>query len=390
MDFEEADKFIQFGCWNNMNISKSKPVGCLKKVMDRLHQYVDENKPSLDFMVIAGDNYYPDKYKKSDKTKVKIIYPSRFAEGIKLLPTDLPVHVILGNHDLETNSSKQSLFIHDEDTNTTTSETGDCAIIRYEKEVMQTKPNIHYNLFDFKRLKENTLLLMIDTSMYSDDVNKYLPCYNIFLGTTFATSEELINYQTEAIKKEILNFVGGVKNIIIIGHHPITGLKYNEKENQVELLNDIIKFDEVLKEIYVLAGGNKVNYYYLCADLHMYQQGTIELDVAADDSAKMLIEQYIVGTGGTKLDDEIPPETINNPYPSSDGDRGIKYRMKAVSYSCGFLECNIEGGGNLMFKPILLDEHHHLYGGRKTRRSKKIKRGKKTRKARRSKKTKRN
>lgn len=377
MKKEEEDNFIHFGCWNNLNISKSKPVGCLTNVIARLHRYLDENEQNVDFMVIAGDNYYPDKYKNPDKTKVKIIYPTKLEAGFDLLPTDLPIHIILGNHDLETNGKKNSLYIND------AVETGDCAIIKYEKKTIQTKPNIHYDLFQSKRLKNNTLLLMIDTSMYSDDVNNYLPCYNIFLGTTFASSEELINYQTEAIKKAIRDF-GFIKNIILIGHHPIIGLKHKEKDNSVELLNDIIKFDEILRDIYALAGGSSVQYYYLCADLHMYQQGKIELNINNRD--KMLINQYIVGTGGTKLDDEIPSENIS--YPAVDEDRGIEYRMEAVMYSCGFLDCKIEEDGFIYFKPILLNGQQQLNGGRKTRRRRKARirktrRGRKGRKGRR-------
>ena len=47
--------------------------------------------------------------------------------------------------------------------------------------------------------------------------------------------------------------------------------------------------------------GAAVNYYYLCADLHLYQEGTIVLPTEA--GPEMRINQYIVGTGGTKLDD---------------------------------------------------------------------------------------
>ena len=47
---EELTKFIQFGCWNNINKD-----GCLEKVMIKLNEYVTDVKP--DFIVITGDNY---------------------------------------------------------------------------------------------------------------------------------------------------------------------------------------------------------------------------------------------------------------------------------------------------------------------------------------------
>ena len=49
------------------------------------------------------------------------------------------------------------------------------------------------------------------------------------------------------------------------------------------------------------------DFYYLCADLHLYQKGEVAVDMG---DAVMNIEQHIVGTGGTKLDDAIPRSEI--------------------------------------------------------------------------------
>ncbi len=62
---EELTKFIQFGCWNNINKN-----GCLENVMDKLKEYVTDVKP--DFIVVTGDNYYPQKEKIKIKIKIKI------------------------------------------------------------------------------------------------------------------------------------------------------------------------------------------------------------------------------------------------------------------------------------------------------------------------------
>ena len=43
--------FIHFGCWNNLN------KGCLKNVMTRLNERLD-SLPIIDFLSVAGDNYY--------------------------------------------------------------------------------------------------------------------------------------------------------------------------------------------------------------------------------------------------------------------------------------------------------------------------------------------
>ena len=376
----EEDKFIHFGCWNNTNIKKDKgkPVGCVKPVMDMLKNYLDRTEKKPNFMVIAGDNYYPDKYKNPDETKVKIIYPDKLREGFDLLPDSLPIHMILGNHDLETNGKKKSLFINSVDT----PENNDCAIIKIEKDIIRRKQNIEFKLFDYKYLKNNTLLLMIDTSMYSDDIKKFMQCYNEFLERRFETPQELIEFQNSQIYEAINRYSGRINNILIIGHHPISGYKFKEEKNEdgvvipahIELLSDIIKFNTVLKEIYRIAGGNDVNYYYLCADLHMYQEGDISLTT---NDSNMIIKQYIVGTGGTKLDDVIPD---NIEFPTMPG---ISYTMNRVEYDCGFLECKIEEEG-LIFTPILLK--NRIFGGRKSRKAKKNKKSRKGRKSRKGKK----
>ena len=55
--------------------------------------------------------------------------------------------------------------------------------------------------------------------------------------------------------------------------------------------------------------NRNLKFYYLCADLHQYQIGSVKIEREDDDSI-MDIKQYIVGTGGTDLDD--------NPFTSSD------------------------------------------------------------------------
>ena len=384
----EQDKFIHFGCWNNTNIKikdgKEKPLGCIVPVMILLNKYLIETEKKPNFMVIAGDNYYPNKHKTKDlagsETKIKIVYPNKIAEGINLLPNSLPIHMILGNHDLETNGENPSLFINDD----TTPENKDCAIIQIEREIIKEKSNIDYKLFDSKYLKNNTLLLMIDTSMYTDDINKFMPCYEKFLKSRFATPEGLIDFQNAKIYEAIRRYPGRINNIIIIGHHPISGYKFKELKKgkkgkpdtpaHIELMDDIIRFNSVLKEIYSIAGGNRVNYYYLCADLHMYQEGNIDLNIGDNT---MNIKQYIVGTGGTELDPEIPDGMERPTKPD------ITYTMNRVEYDCGFLECKIEEAG-IIFTPILLN--NHMFGGRKSKKNRKARKSKKNRKSKKSKK----
>lgn len=183
-------KFIQFGCWNNLNEGK----GCLRNVMNRLKQHIETDKP--EFLVISGDNYYPDKPpKKEDKgaeekgaeekgdkkekaDKKKIIYLKNLIEGFGLLP-DIQTYMILGNHDLETNvkGEKPKLFLNNGETQTPET---DCKILETQFESIQGK-NIDYCLYKSKELNHNTILFMIDTSIYEEKPDDYLPCYKDFL-----------------------------------------------------------------------------------------------------------------------------------------------------------------------------------------------------------------
>ena len=353
---EEPTKFIQFGCWNNIN-----KKGCLENVMKKLNEYVTTDVTKPDFIVITGDNYYPqkekenkdkDKDKNKDKVdsepvvkekkkekkekketvdgeieeKKKIIKFKDIEYGFQLLPKNIPIYTILGNHDLETiDAVKQNLFVDEPDKHRRP-EDGHCEIVNKQIETISAFKNISYDFFKSVELANNTLLLMIDTSIYEKtvDSNKYLPCYQQFAKSNLPaeTIDTLREYQLTKIGDAI-----GEKtfsNIIIAGHHPIQQLKFKNGENR--LITDIEDFKVVLKEIFSLTPDSR--FYYLCSDLHLYQEGTIHLPV---DTGTMNIKQYIVGTGGTELD-SMPEGNGNDIYTVT---KSIK--------ECGFLTCDVSG-----------------------------------------------
>ena len=85
--------FIHFGCWNNLN------KGCLKNVMNLLNNRLEDiNKPNIDFLTVAGDNYYTIK-ESDDGEKKKIIIPEKLNLGFEYLPQDIDIYMILGNHE---------------------------------------------------------------------------------------------------------------------------------------------------------------------------------------------------------------------------------------------------------------------------------------------------
>lgn len=134
------ERFIQFGCWNNLNDDN---LGNLAKTMSFLKEYINRQHPKPKFVAVSGDNYYPKK-EKSGETKVENIYPEKLEEGFDLLPSNLPIHMILGNHDLQTNKEKsKSLKIVEDPVR---DENGACEILQMEK------TNIKANI-DFSFLK---------------------------------------------------------------------------------------------------------------------------------------------------------------------------------------------------------------------------------------------
>jgi hypothetical protein len=369
--------FIHFGCWNNLNTKKGKELGGLRKVMQKLNNKIEESSP--DFIVVAGDNYYPDK--RTFETEVNgeivenkksIIMDDKLKEGLHLLPQEIPIDMIFGNHDLVTNSpDKQKLFLNEE-----TPEGGNCHILITE--MLETRrPNMDYIICKERFYPESgTLILMIDTTLYTSDAKKDLPCYKTYFRQNVEkhpyfpveaidtiTIEQIKVFQLDQIMKSVSEKKDTIKNIILIGHHPIVGYKF--KNDEVGILQDMPEFlmeGGIFANIVSAFGGKPVNYYYLCADLHLYQSGTITVSIGGAETA---IKQYIVGTGGTKLDDPLPAEipALSMPPPITN------YVMNEYQWNFGFLECILPEDSEkpLVFNFINID----MSGGKKRRNTKK-------------------
>ena len=365
-------KFWQFGCWNNLNIGRMKDV--IDFMKNKLKEETEKDS-APEFLIISGDNYYPGKTIDGTK-KIKTIYEDTLKEGLNELPTEIKIYMLLGNHDLETNKGKKkddkNLYITESNIEDKKLENDDCKIIQLELETLDKQTNVEYYFFKSEK-KHNTLLLMLDTSIYDGkDANEYLPCYNEFFeknnlykakNLEFETVKALRDHQSELINKAIKEAVD-IKHLIIVGHHPIYQLKNKEekkdktkegktKEGKTEEKKEkkekkegteegkgnvqdksdiLVLFTPVLGQIQELLP--KTKYYYLCSDLHLYQEGLIEINF----TTPMTIEQYIVGSGGTDLDPAVPPGLENTTYNNG----LIKYTFKKELREHGFLECIIE------------------------------------------------
>jgi hypothetical protein len=100
--------------------------------------------------------------------------------------------------------------------------------------------------------------------------------------------------------------------VVICGHHPITGIK--AKDSKLKTIAASESFIHFLFEIKKMFEQNP-KYFYLCADLHCYQQGNITLTKTVDNvlNMNMEIEQHIAGTGGADLDVFDIPQDYSMP-----------------------------------------------------------------------------
>lgn len=349
-------RFIHFGCWNRNGCDKTKPTSNLTKVINKLDNYIEtiENsgQPKVEFITIAGDNYYPDKVKINGQ-KVKTIVETNMKSGFECLPKQIPKYLLLGNHDLEN--------------------IDDCKILTYQQNEYaklndntvfddNTKDDIMHKILGNDTIGY-TVLIMIDTTMYDEDYKekgeeekrKYekelLNCYNKIEGLKIKnidTLENLIQNQENRITNLIKNMkidMGKIKNVIVMGHHPIVSIKTKEKDDGK--IKTLFSGFNLLKELYyntiyskLNILNTKINYYYLCADVHMYQQGTIAI------KNDLVINQYIIGTGGAESD------TLKDNFKTFYKKDDLTYTLNENKVNFGFLDCVIKNDGKMDFKFI--------------------------------------
>ena len=241
------NSFVQFGCWNNLNEKVKengtlKTLGCLKSVMALLNEYLKSN--TTDAILVSGDNYYPAKQKGEGETKKKKILSGKLLEGFNLLPTKPKIYMILGNHDLETNTnlddSKNSLFMIDEEKKEIKETVNSCTILHDELQNTDNKSlhDITYDIYQELPVT-NGMLIMIDTSMYEKDekVEEYLSCYQAMYkkqGKPIPeTIAELREKQRNAISASFQNYMSETLNyVILVGHHPILQNRLKEKKEK--------------------------------------------------------------------------------------------------------------------------------------------------------------
>jgi len=147
-------KFIHFGCWNKDNCNLTLKNNGISQTMSKLNDFIKKNK-DIEFITIAGDNYYPDK--KKDKVtgkKEKTMITNNFLSGVECLPKHILKYVLLGNHEFD----KVKVDGNDVDK---------CYLFNFEKNIFNKLNNtIFFNDVIYRIFGNNTLIIMIDTTLY--------------------------------------------------------------------------------------------------------------------------------------------------------------------------------------------------------------------------------
>ena len=144
-------RFIHFGCWNNGKCDIDLEENGLSKTMKKLNEFVLTNF-DIEFMIIAGDNYYS---KKIDKQKNMIT--SDFLSGVKCLPKQTLKYVLLGNHEFD-----QIM----EDGKPTEM----CHLLQTEKNIFNKLNNtIFFNNVTYRTFGKNTLIIFVSCALKKMD-----------------------------------------------------------------------------------------------------------------------------------------------------------------------------------------------------------------------------
>ena len=336
--------FIHFGCWNQYKCDPKNPkLNGVSQVMDKLIN--DEKSPN--FYVVAGDNYYPKKIKNKNK-KIKIFNKDDFKSGfqcIEMLQKKAPVYMLMGNHDLQ---YERALY---------DSETGKvldkCKIMYYE---LEYKDKFNFNIHH--KILGNTLILFMNSIFYTGDLinikepnNSEKDCiiryrYN---DADWAINLDLIKFYEETLLLYIIeeyNKHGGLnrfKNIVVCAHDPIVSRRdkiknFKKLPIKTPLGNSGIHFLNILYSKFPTQ-----NKFYLCADVHQYQFGIIEI-------GDNIIHQYVAGTGGTECDEECPePSELKINSFEKDTDKLLKgFELIDCKRVHGYLYCHIDNDSGIL------------------------------------------
>jgi len=307
-------------------------------VMKKLKDHISKN--TINFITVAGDNYYDiDKKKDKDGKKEKTFNYDNFISGVECLPKDIETYILLGNHEFD------KLKYKDNDLD-------NCGLLKIQHDEF-TKRNFKFFKNIMHKRIQNTLIIMFESTVYDlfnskENIDSY--CSTLLFDKPYDNLEEIIKYQEDEIIKLIQDEKNKeCTNLIFIGHHPIITIKQKKDKTKKDYIKRLGDF--FINNAELLYGKNV---YYLCADNHLYQRGIITFN------DRIQINQIVVGTGGAELDE--CPEKIDDEYNFEEDRVKYKiYRENGCSSINGFLEVTINN--NDVFTEFIPVKKEIIVGG---------------------------
>jgi len=293
-DMDTETKFVTFGCWNEDCCDKDTPVF---KVLNK----INNEDSDANFFIVTGDNYYPKKDKKNGKKvtdKTQLSTSFRLLRKKLLRKEDKELFLLLGNHDVE-KTIQEGEGEREEEANCYVTKR---EILFAETSLKKKRINFPKELVMFKKIGEHTLIIMIDTNIYSGED---LTCYEWIERREGEIMEDFRTKLQDLQQEKIVNILQKekYKNIIVCGHNPLIGFKNQKvKDENGKIKGGIDTCHEKLYELLFSLQEHGESFYYLCADIHNYQRGTVIIR-SGPGTEKMEINQHIVGIGGTELDE---------------------------------------------------------------------------------------
>jgi len=287
-----TDLVAMVGCWGNINTNYGgKPM---MAVMSEIGSRSD-----ISCLQIAGDNYYVKNMIELKDGIEKVKHHLRVSEienVMKALPTNMPVDMVLGNHEME----PKKIIVKDKKVKDPDSL---CLIAEQEIEVIDRVNATRDNKIVLHKLGDNSVKYMHGDCYIYLDTTILIPtiktdCYEKLFSKK--NRNTIIKTQFDEICSHITT--NKYKRTFFIGHHPPVTFRNKHEKGTVETTINhlLIKF-----MTNIVLEKKLPDVHYLCADFHIYQHIRMK-------SHGVDFNVHIVGTGGARLDNGLIPGRIDN------------------------------------------------------------------------------
>jgi Calcineurin-like phosphoesterase len=292
----QSTRVFFYGCWNRDDCEPGHKEG-----LDFRQQVIDDVKAKhkanpFQAGIIAGDNVYPWVSKNIKGKKIKTYYRSTIERGFNALKSvGVPLHFVLGNHDVEKKS-----------------------ILSAEKEI--AKDSLKLDIVSYTDYT-NVRFIFINTNVMQQVIS----------GTMMNDPTLQIDHRFSHLINELETVLRNSKQKwnIIVGHDPLFGLKDKDGKDVVESYENHLVFD-------VIAKYSTKNIIYMCADIHNFQALLVNYR-----GAKLPI--IVCGTGGARGDNLVDvKEKHSNSTIKIDNDKTGMAEIKVIGTKEEFGFCEID------------------------------------------------